>query len=94
MSVGTVSRVQKLVLKILMTELPHLGYNQINYRERLQNGLTNQDFRGLQRSMIARWEREIVEDGVDDFWNRHQVSFHCVMVGHNLEIGMLRRRWI
>ena len=87
MSAARAGRVMQLVLKVLIMELPHLGFNELNYRERLQNGLTSRDFRVLQQSMIERWQVDIVQDAVDEFWNRHEPSLHCIMVGHNLEIG-------
>lgn len=87
MSDARMARVNRLLLKALIDELPHLGFNRINYKERAQNGLNVWDLHRLQTGVMQAWPRHIVQDGVDAFWNQHEPSFHCIMLGHNLEIG-------
>ena len=91
MSRARAGRLLQCILKVLMTELPHLGFNEINYKERLQNGVTSVDMGRLQRCLMEVWDEEIVEDGVDEFWNSHEPSFRCIMVGHNLAIRKCMR---
>jgi hypothetical protein len=90
MSKARAAHLNKFILgRLMQNSLLHLGFSLYNYVGRCSNELTMRDFGELQDQIMSNWETHMITDDVDEYWLRHVPTFHCIVIGNNLPVGIV-----
>jgi hypothetical protein len=89
MSKARAGRLNQFILgRLMQTSLMHLGFDRYDYVGRSSTELTMRDFGELQNQIMRHWDTYMRIDDIDEYWHRHVPTFHCIVIGNNLNLGI------